>query len=296
MTYQTLKKRRQQSIDQLLAAAESMSNKKDYSDDRFWNPLVDKSGNGYAVIRFLPSSSEGELPWAKYYEHSFQGPNGMWYIEKCLSSIGKDDPVNEHNTVLWNSGDDDKKNIARDRKRKLRYVSNVLVLKDPANSENEGKVFLFRYGAKIFEKIMDVMQPKFEDETPMNPFDLWEGADFKLKIRKYEGYRNYDRSEFDEPSAISGDDSELETIFNRCFELGEFTSPENYKTYEELKKRFSLVIGEVTESTNIPVASYSEPKSVQAKTETSVAETNETEDDEEDDTLSYFSKLAQEED
>lgn len=296
MTYQTLKKRRQQSIDQLLQAAESMSNKKDYSDDRFWNPVVDKQGNSYSVIRFLPSKAEGELPWNKYYEHAFQGPTGMWYIEKCLSSIGQDDPVNEHNSILWNSGDDDKKSVVRDRKRKLRYVSNILVIKDPSNPENEGKVFLFRYGAKVFEKIMDVMQPKFDDEKPMNPFDLWEGADFKLKIRKYEGYRNYDKSEFDIQSAVSDNDEELEEIFNKCYSLSEFTDPKNYKSYEELKRKFQMTIGEVSDKPEPKNEEYRAPKSEpQSQPEVSV-DTDLDEDENEEDTLSYFSKLAQEDD
>ena len=196
MSFANLKKNRDQ-ISKLLQAAEAVggsTEKKSYEDNRFWKPTVDKVGNGYAVIRFLPAAECNDLPWARYGDHGFKGPTGLWYIERSLTSTGQQDPVGELNSKLWNSGIDADKEIARDRKRRLHYVSNVMVVNDPANPANEGKVFMYQYGKKIFDKIMDLMQPTFADEKPVNPFDFWEGADFKLKIRQVEGYRNYDKS------------------------------------------------------------------------------------------------------
>ena len=207
MSFENLKRNRG-SIDALTKAAEAASGggqqqKQSYVDDRFWKPTVDKAGNGYAVIRFLPAPQGEDLPWVRYWDHGFQGPSGLWYIENSLTSIGQNDPVSEMNSVLWNSGREEDKQTARDRKRRLHYVSNIMVVSDPGNPDNEGKVFLYKFGKKIFDKIMDVMQPQFADEDPVNPFDFWEGANFKLKIQQVAGYRNYDKSEFANTSALS---------------------------------------------------------------------------------------------
>ena len=301
MSFATLKKNRSSSINKLVAAAGDQlspqtDNKKSYQDDRIWKPSVDKAGNGYAVIRFLPASEGNELPWVRYWDHGFKGPTGQWYIEKSLTSIGQNDPVSEANSMLWNSGDDRDKDIARERKRRLHYVSNILVESDPSNPANEGQVFLFVYGKKIFDKLMDVMQPQFADEDPMNPFDFWEGASFKLKIRNVECYRNYDKSEFASASPLSESDSELEEIYDRIYDLNEFTDPANYKTYDELKQRLHLVLGQVeapSMSQQFDLSQSEEP--VERKTAPAPEITVSTSDDDEDDTMSYFAKLAAEE-
>ena len=205
MSFANLKSSRGSSIDQLVKAAEAVSTKtesKNYDDDRFWKPTRDKAGNGYAVVRFLPAKEGEDLPWVRYWDHGFKGPTGLWYIENSRTSIGQDDPVSESNGLLWNTGRDEDKALARDRKRRLHYVSNVLVVSDPSNPQNEGKVFVYKFGKKIFDKIMDVMQPQFADEQPVNPYDFWEGADFKIKIRKVEGWVNYDKSEFAQAAPI----------------------------------------------------------------------------------------------
>jgi hypothetical protein len=243
-----MKKNRKQLVQKLVEEANSISGggskKNSYVDDRKWKPTVDKSGNGYAVIRFLPGKDNG-VPWTQYWHHGFKGPSGLWYIENSLTTIGQKDPVSEMNTYLWNSGNEDDKALARDRKRKLSYVSNIYVVSDPANPENEGKVFLYEYGKKIFDKLMDVMQPQFEDEDPMNPFDFWEGANFKLKMRNVDGYRNYDKSEFESVSALlDGDDEKLEEVYNKLYDLGEYTDPKNFKSYEDLSRRLFDVLGD----------------------------------------------------
>ena len=218
MSFENLKSTSGSSIDKLVKAAEAVSTKTEsnsYEDDRFWKPTRDKAGNGYAVVRFLPAAEGEDLPWVRYWDHGFKGPTGLWYIENSLTSIGQNDPVSEHNSLLWNSGREEDKQIARDRKRRLHYVSNVLVISDPSNPQNEGKVFLYQYGKKIFDKVMEAMQPAFEDETPINPYDFWEGADFKLKIRKVEGWVNYDKSEFSSPSSLyEGDESRLQDLYD----------------------------------------------------------------------------------
>ena len=198
-------------------------------DDRLWKPEVDKSGNGYAVVRFLPAPDGEELPWVKLFSHAFQGPGG-WYIENSLTTIGQKDPVGDLNRTLWNSGNDTDKDTVRKQKRKLSYYSNIYVVKDPANPQNEGRVFLYKYGKKIFDKIMDVMQPEFEDETPINPFDLWAGANFKLKIVKKDGFWNYDKSEFDSPNPLLEDDDALEAVWKKEFSLTAFTANDQFKT------------------------------------------------------------------
>lgn len=274
--------------------------KQSFNDERFWKPTRDKAGNGYAVIRFLPGDAEAPTPWVRYWEHAFKGPSGQWYIEKSLTSIGQQDPVGEMNQKLWNQdGSNAAKAIVRERKRNLRYVANVLIVSDPANPENDGTVKLFRFGKKIFDKIMDSMQPQFPDEAPVNPFDMWKGADFTLKIRKVEGYPNYDTSSFKSPSAISDDEARLEEIYNNQEDLSEWTDPKNYKSYDELKVRLASVLGESTtpnpkiemelddEIPDFDKKSEPEIKSApapKAKTAESVMD--------DDDTMSYFSKLA----
>ena len=216
MSFANLKRNRGQ-IDKLVAAAESAGGSTNkYTDDRIWKPTVDKQNNGYAVLRFLPATEGSELPWVRYWDHGFKGPTGKWYIERSLTSIGQDDPVGEVNSRLWNSGVESDKTIARNQKRRLHYVSNVLIVSDPGNPANEGKVFLYQYGKKIFDKLMDAMQPEFADEEPINPFDFWTGANFKLKIRDVEGYRNYDKSEFASQEVLSDDDAKLEVFTIQC--------------------------------------------------------------------------------
>lgn len=288
MSFATLKSNRNNSIAKLVAAADDTDQQKStksYVDERQWKPTVDKAGNGYAVIRFLPAAEGNELPWVRYWDHGFKGPTGQWYIEKSLTSLGQQDPVSESNSKLWNTGDDRDKDIARERKRRLHYVSNILVESDPGNPENEGKVMLFTFGKKIFDKIMDVMQPQFADEEPVNPFDFWDGASFKLKIRNVEGYRNYDKSEFSSPSPLSESDSELEEYYDQLYDLNEFVDPANYKSYEELSARLAMVLGEAA-----PRTYKQEVKLDEVAPEPEMATSSE-----DDDTMSYFAKLAAEE-
>ena len=302
MSFSALKQNRANDIANLVSAAESIGGgtqeKKSYVDERFWKPTVDKAGNGYAVLRFLPAPTGEDLPWVRYWDHGFKGPTGLWYIENSLTSIGQPDPVGEMNSVLWNSGRDEDKAIARERKRRLHYVTNIMVVSDPSNPNNEGKVFLYKFGKKIFDKIMDLMQPQFQDENPVNPFDFWEGADFKLKIRQVEGYRNYDKSEFASPAALhDGDDTKLEGVYNTLYSLQEFLDPKNYKSYAELKTKLSRVLGEegapmsTAESVSLdetaPIPSFPEQSQPEPQATPSSS------DSDEDDTMSYFAKLAQ---
>jgi hypothetical protein len=298
MSFADLKRNSSSSIAALTKAAEQVAGgqqqQNNYVDDRFWKPTVDKVGNGYAVIRFLPAPAGEELPWVRFWDHGFQGPGGLWYIENSLTSINQQDPVSEMNSVLWNTGREEDKQIARDRKRRLHYVANIQVVTDPSNPTNDGKVFLYKFGKKIFDKIMDVMQPQFADENPVNPFDFWEGANFKLKIQQVAGYRNYDKSEFANPSAISSNDAQIEAVYNTLYSLKDFVDPKSYKSYDELKARLSKVLGETTvrttaESISLDETDYSSPmtgaRSAPAMAAPSV-------DEDEDDTLSYFQKLA----
>jgi hypothetical protein len=305
MSFEQLKQSRNDAISKLVAASATNSEKKDYGDDRMWKPTVDKAGNGYAVIRFLPAGAGEDLPWVRYWDHGFKGSTGRWYIEKSLTSIGQQDPVSELNSQLWNTGRDEDKEIARQRKRRLHHVSNILVVSDSANPANEGKVFLYEYGKKIMDKIMDVMQPQFADESPVNPFDFWGGANFKLKIRQVEGYRNYDKSEFDAPSAMfDGDEARLEEVYNQLHKLSEFTDPENYKSYADLKRKLYEVIGEADVANSFTTEQQVElnttkdpvtPNSVESSTETVAPTSSSGSDtgDSDEDTLSYFAKLAQ---
>ena len=251
---------------------------------------MDKTGNGFAIIRFLPAPKGEELPWVKLWNHAFQGPTGQWYIENSLTTVGQNDPVSEMNSAYWNSGVESDKEIARRQKRKLSYYSNIYVVSDPKNPQNEGKVFLYRFGKKIFDKCMESMQPAFEDETPVNPFDFWEGANFKLKIRKVDGYWNYDKSEFEAPSPLFDDDEQLEEVWEKQYALAEFTANTNFKSYGELKTRLDNVLAGTTVVGNVT----DEPEeTVTVDTKEEPAPTVAVSDDDED-TMSYFEKLANE--
>jgi hypothetical protein len=304
MSFANLKRSRN-SIDKLVQAAQSSGGgeQKSYKDERMWKPTQDKMGNGYAVIRFLPAAEGQDLPWIRYWDHGFKGPTGKWYIERSLTTIGQDDPVGKLNSKLWNVSDDDKsptREQARNQKRRMHYVANVLVVSDPANPDNEGKVFMYQFGKKIFDKIMDVMQPQYADESPMNPFDFWTGANFKIKIRKVEGWVNYDKSEFDSPSELSDDDAYLEGIYNSLHDLTEFTDPKNFKSYAELEAKLNDVLGiETTVSIREEISLGHETPARQMR-EMPPQSINEVvskvesfdEDDDTDDTMSYFAKLA----
>ncbi len=229
----------------LVKEVEKMSTTSSGADERLWKPEMDKTGNGFAVIRFLPAPEGEELPWAKMYSHAFQGPGG-WYIENSLTTIGGKDPLGEYNRELWNTGTEANKETVRKQKRKLSYYSNIYVVKDPTNPQNEGKIFLFKYGKKIFDKIMEAMQPEFEDETPINPFDFWQGANFKLKIVKKDGYWNYDKSEFDRVAPLLEDDDAMEAIWKKQYSLTAVTAPDQFKSYEDLERRLKMVLGQKT--------------------------------------------------
>ena len=315
MSLSTLKK--SDSLDKLLGAVQAENapqEKKSYVDERLWKPVLDKTGNGYAVIRFLPAIEGEDMPWAKIWNHAFQGPTGLWYIENSLTTLGQKDPVSELNTSHWNSGVESDKEIARKQKRKLQYFSNIYVVSDAKNPENEGKVFLFRYGKKIFDKIMEAMQPAFEDESPVNPFDFWKGANFKLKIRKVDGYWNYDKSEFEAPSAIFDNDDAIEEVWKQQYALADFTAPTNFKSYDELKTRLDMVLAGTTRVGNVTNLMEDEPvaaptvdtKPMRGQTVTTIAADHplakETyagdadrplaKEDDGDDSLDYFQKLA----
>ena len=297
MSFANLKRDRGQ-INKLVAAAEAVgggasSNK--YTDDRIWKPTVDKQNNGYAIIRFLPATEGAELPWVRYWDHGFKGPTGKWYIEKSLTSIGQDDPVGELNSKLWNTGLEADKETARRQKRRLHHVSNILVVSDPGNPVNEGKVFLYQYGKKIFDKLMDAMQPEFADEEPINPFDFWSGANFKLKIRDVEGYRNYDKSEFARQEVLSEDDAKLEGIYNSMHDLNKYAE-DGYKSYAELKTKLMSVLGEAAVAgapTMAQERSLGEERSdtaIKAAPEPAINAVSSSDD--EDDIMSHFANLV----
>ena len=284
-------------IGELSKVAEPQKQKNSYQDDRFWKPELDKSGNGYAVLRFLPAVKDEDLPWARLWSHAFQGPGG-WYIENSLTTLNKKDPVSESNSLLWNSGVEADKEIARKRKRKLSYIANVLVVSDSKHPENEGQVKLFKFGKKIFDKITEAMKPEFEDEKPINPFDFWEGANFKLKIRKVDGYWNYDKSEFDSSSPVKDNDEAIEELWNKQYPLKPFLAAENFKSYDELKSKLDKVLSGVrntgtAEDVAIPPAAQVSKPDVVAETVSAPTPAVE-EDEDSDETLSYFSKLAEE--
>ena len=288
--------KKQNSLDALLSAAvaeNKTQEKKSYVDERLWKPELDKSGNGYAVIRFLPAPDGENMPWAKLWSHAFQGPTGQWYIENSLTTLGNNDPVSEMNSAYWNSGVESDKEIARRQKRKLQYYSNIYVVSDSRHPEHEGKVFLFRFGKKIFDKLMEAMQPAFEDETSVNPFDFWKGANFKLKIRKVDGYWNYDKSEFESLSALFDNDDDIEEVWKKQYALTEFTAPTNFKSYDELKIRLSMVLAGTTTVGNVTTLMEDEPTAtVTVDTKEEPAPTVTVEDNNED-TMDYFQKLAE---
>jgi len=281
----------------LVKEVEKMNNTGGSADDRNWKLECDKSGNGYAVIRFLPAPDGEDLPFVKLYSHAFQGPGG-WYIENSLTTLGKKDPVSEYNTQLWNNGTDAGKETARKQKRKLTYISNIYVVKDPANPENEGKVFLYKYGKKIFDKLTAAMQPEFEDEEAIDPFDFWQGANFKLKAKNVAGYRNYDSSEFTATTPLLDDDDALEALWKKEYSLAEIVADDQFKTYEELKTRLGYVLGNKPATVRSDEESFGEDDDrgsaeelVTAAVSTTPSSINE---DDDDDALSYFSKLASE--
>jgi|TARA_B110000259_G_scaffold226_1_gene368 hypothetical protein len=302
MDFENLKNS-QSNFDKLTKQIESNLNPEDnaktknkYQDDRLWKPELDKTGNGYAVLRFLPAPQTEEMPWARVWSHAFQGPGG-WYIENSLTTLGQKDPVSEENTILWNTGVDSDKEIARKRKRKLSYYSNVYVVSDPKHPENEGKVFLFKFGKKIFDKITEAMQPAFEDEKAINPFDFWTGANFKLKIRKVDGFWNYDKSEFEAVSPITTDDEAIKGIWNKQYPLKPFLEAANFKSYDELKEKYNRVVAgskntETASEIDLPPITSSVAATPVA---TASVQSNEASSGEDDDTLSYFSKLAEDE-
>ena len=285
----------------LVKEVEKMNNGSGNQDERLWKPEMDKTGNGYAVIRFLPAPDSEDLPWVKMYSHGFQGPGG-WYIENSLTTIGGKDPVSEHNRELWNSGNEDDKTTVRKQKRKLSYYANIYVVKDPTNPANEGQVKLYKFGAKIFDKIMAAMQPEFEDETPINPFDFWQGADFKLKIRKVDGYWNYDKSEFAPAAPLLEDDDAMEAIWKKEYSLQALVAADQFKSYEDLKKRLDYVLG-VKKPASRPVldeeAGDDEPRGSykpdfgSRKEEKVAVAAAPASTEEDDDAMSYFQKLAE---
>jgi hypothetical protein len=301
MDIQSLRKMRNSDFGAISSAFEKVANpqseQKSFTDDRFWRLEGDKAGNGTATIRFLPRVEGDELPWVRIFSHGFQGPTGKWYIENSLTTLGENDPVGELNTQLWNSGSEANKEIARKQKRRLSFTANILIVSDPKHPENEGKVFLWKFGKKIFDKIMDKARPTFEDEKPVNVFDFWEGANFKLRMRKKDGYANYDESAFMEPAAIGSDD-EIVKIASAQVKLAEFTDRKNFKSYDELKKKLNEVLSgdsfasksaaEIAEQEDRPVAAaptFSSKPAPQPKASVQ---------DDDDDVMSYFEKIAKE--
>ena len=311
MSFKDLKK--QSSLgaltQKLVKEVEKMNNAGSSGDDRYWKLECDKAQNGYAVIRFLPAPDGEDMPFVKLYSHAFQGKGG-WFIENSRTTLGEKDPVSEFNSELWNNGTDAGKDQARKQKRKLTYIANIMVVKDPANPQNEGGVFLYKFGKKIFDKIMSAMQPEFEDEEAINPFDFWEGASFKLKAKNVAGYRNYDSSEFGKVEALlGGDDDALEALWSKQHSLAELVSADQFKDYETLKKRLNQVLGLAGSPSARPAveedsgdedieaqlrsarpafqkeaASFSEPEAAAPAAPAA--------SDDEDDALSYFQSLA----
>ena len=294
MSFSDMKQRSKTNLASLIKETEKISNPNsgfNDTDDRFWRPELDKSGNGYAVVRFLPAPEGEDLPWARIWNHGFQGPGG-WYIENSLTTLGQKDPVSEHNSTLWNSGIEANKEVARKQKRRLNYTANVYILKDPAHPENEGTIKLYRFGKKIFDKINDLMNPEFEDESPVNPFDLWAGANFKMKIRKVEGYSNYDKSEFEAPSALLEDDDKMEEIWKSENSLKELVSEDKFKSFDELKTKLERVLGLGSEFSPTPKSvdvPFDGGKPYTAPPKPAVESTNDG-----DESMDYFQKLAQE--
>ena len=276
-------------LSKLNAELNKTEGKSGYIDERLWKPTMGKDGVGSAVIRFLPCAEGNEMPWAKVWSHAFQGPGG-WYIENSLTTLGQQDPISELNRQLWNSGIDSDKEVARKQKRKLSYYSNVYIIKDPANPQFEGRVMLYKYGKKIHDKIIEQMQPEFDDQEAIDPFDFWKGADFNLRLKKVAGYWNYDSSAFARPSTLGGfDDGKLESIYDQMHDLNEFTNSKNFKTYAELQTRLNAVLNTrpVAPEVRDEEMEYADPTPATA----AVKETAPTSSE---DTYSYFDTLANE--
>lgn len=305
--FASLKKNRSKSLESLNAQLDKISSKsyQDPNAGKFWKPTRDKAGNGFAIIRFLPAPEGEEMPFVRVWDHGFQGPTGLWYIENSLTTINQDDPVSEYNSKLWNSGVEADKDQARKQKRRLKYTSNIYVVKDPSNPENEGKVFMYSFGKKIFDKLNDQMNPTFEDEDPVNPFDLWEGANFRLKIRQFEGYPNYDKSEFDAPTPLLDDDEAMESVWNQQHSLQQLVEPSNFKSYDELKTKLFRVLDLASETPEVAAPSPYETTTTEnddldisssireaAPSTPDVAETNASSVDDDDDDLAIFKDLA----
>ena len=310
MSFDSLKKQSKLGslTEKLVKEVEKMNTGSGGADDRFWKPEMDKTGVGSAIIRLLPAPEGEDLPWVKMYSHAFQGPGG-WFIENSLTTVGQKDPVSEHNRELWNSGSEKDKETVRKQKRKLNYYSNIYVVKDPLHPENEGKVFLFKFGKKIFDKILNAMQPEFEDEEPMNPYDFWTGANFRLKIRKVEGYWNYDKSEFDKPSPLLEDDDALEALWKKEYSLSAIVAADQFKSYDDLQKRLNYVLGQksaaraVAEQEEVYESYVQTPtkedkvveeleESYRKSKSPSLPVVNSSDDEDEDDALGYFQKLV----
>ena len=304
-TFEALKSNRKSSFDKLTNELSKLNEKQtpqnERDDERFWQPEVDKAGNGYAVIRFLSAPAGEDVPFVRIWDHGFQGPGG-WYIEKSLTTIGKPDPVSEHNSELWATGIEANKALVRKQKRRLSYYSNIYVVSDPNRPQNEGKVFLYKYGKKIFDKLNEAMSPEFADETAINPFDMWEGANFKLKIRNVEGYRNYDKSEFDKPAPLSKDDQKIEAVWNSCMSLQELIDPKHFKSYEDLKARLAKALGaarpqaasrdeDIDYGEEIPTTFKSMPPKAQPTFDSPKVGGGQPWDEDDED-MSYFKKLA----
>lgn len=292
MSFADLKRKSQSNFEFLQKELEKSSTQSG-ADERLWKPELDASGNGYAVVRFLPAPEGESVPWAKIYSHAFQGPGG-WLIDNCLTTNGDKCPVCAANQKLWNSGHESDKEVARQRKRKLSYYSNIYVVNDSKNPDNNGKVFLFKYGKKIHDKILAAMQPEFQDETPVNVFDFWEGANFKIKIRTIGGYWNYDASEFAAPTALSSDDEEMERIWKQQYSLEAFTASDQFKSYEELENRMSIVLGTTPNPVTRQVQEEEDQEPVLVASTPVRREPSTSDDSDDDDALSYFARLAEE--
>lgn len=301
VNFADLKKNSSSSFDKLNNQLKSMG-KPNYSndDDKYWKPVVDKAGNGFAVLRFLPPPVNEEMPFVRLWDHGFQGPTGKWYIEKSLTTLGMPDPVSEHNSELWATGIEANKEIVRKQKRRESYIANVYIVRDPANPSNEGKVFLYKFGKKIFEKLNDLMNPQFEGEAKVNPFDLWKGANFQLKIRKYEGYQNYDKSDFAPAGPLLEDDDQLEEIWKSEHSLKDIVDPKNFKSYEELKTKLFSTLG-LDGSKRAPTSTAAEdddeamdftPKFKERSAPAMDEAPSPSIDEDDDDSLSFFKNLA----
>lgn len=304
--FEALKKNRSKSLDKLNEQLTKISSKGYSNPDegKYWKPTRDSAGNGFAIIRFLPAPANEDMPFVRLWDHGFQGPGG-WYIENSLTTLGQDDPVGEINKKLWNSGNEADKKEAQKQKRRLHYISNVYVVKDSGNPDNEGKVFLFKYGKKIFDKLNDMMNPSFEDEKPVNIFDLWEGANFRLKIRQFEGYPNYDKSEFDSPAPLFEDDDKLEEVFKQEHSLADVIDAKNFKTYDELQAKLFRVLGLAGDTSRRQAATSSAEDEIDSDLDMSNISSNKTkaaapikeetssyESDDDSDDLEFFKSLA----